>query len=338
MVQRKLPPEVKEKLLEALRTGVAKGYGYHRIWRMLKESGVEISRSTVRDYYYKNFPGKLKKRGPYLQRELRVKLYDEVRRLRKKGLSYSMIIDEVYKSHDVRLKKSVISRWCRNICSPYNGIRIPSIDFLEPSPELSQVIGTVAGDGWAVEKKNGIYEVGAGVKDEELVEEFSRCLGKVLGRDPPRPRLEKDGRLAVEVKSKALYELLRKPIDIDKIAPYVEHCEECMRRFARSFFDSEGGVSKDGRIYCYNSDLQLLQYVRKILNILGIRTTEPKICVKKGTIIFDRRNGKTFTTKKDVYRICVRMSDVLRFYQHIGFTIQRKQKRLEEYLRKRGLL
>jgi len=338
MMQRKLLLEVKEKLLETLRTGVAKGYGYDKIWRMLKENGVEVSRSTVRKYYYKIFRERLKKRGPYLQRELRIKLYDEVRRLRKKGLSYSMIIDEVYKSHGVRLKKSVISYWCRNICSPYNGCRVSSIEFLEPSPELSQVIGTVAGDGWTVKKKNGIYEVGAKVKDKDFIEEFSRCLGKVLNRNPPRPRRKKSGMLVVNVRSKALYELLKKPIDINKIAPYVEHCKECMRRFVRSFFDSEGSVDKDGKIRCYNSDLQLLQYVKKILNILGIRTTEPKICKKKGTTIFDRRNGKTFTTKKDVYRICVRMSDVLRFYQRIGFTIQRKQKRLEEYLRKRGLL
>ncbi|MEM1583596.1 MAG: LAGLIDADG family homing endonuclease [Nitrososphaerota archaeon] len=125
----------------------------------------------------------------------------------------------------------------------------------------------------------------------------------------------------VEVESKTLYELLRKLIDINKIAPFVEYCEECMRRFARSFFDSEGCVSKNGQISCSNSDLQLLQYVRKILNLLGIRTTEPKICVKKETALFDRRKGKTYTAKKDVYRIYVRMSDVLRFYQLIGFTI-----------------
>ena len=216
--------------------------------------------------------------------------------------------------------------------------RVPSVEFLEPSPELSQVIGVVAGDGWAVRRRGNEYLIGAKVKDGDLIEEFSRCLGKVLGRDPPRLRQEKDGAFMVEVKSKALYELLRKPIDINRIAPFVEHCEECMRRFARSFFDSEGCVSKDGQIYCYNTDLQLLQYVRKILNILGIRTIGPKIYKKKGTIYFDRRSGETYVRRKNVYYIYIRTSDVLRFYQHIGFTIQRKQRRLEEYLRKRGLL
>ncbi|MEM4007182.1 MAG: hypothetical protein QXT92_05925, partial [Nitrososphaerota archaeon] len=88
---KRLSPEVKEKLLEALKTGVVEGYGYHRIWRMLKESGVEVSKSTVRNYYYKNFPERLKKRGPCLPRELRIKLYQKVLELRREGLGYKRI-------------------------------------------------------------------------------------------------------------------------------------------------------------------------------------------------------------------------------------------------------
>ncbi|MEM3570305.1 MAG: LAGLIDADG family homing endonuclease [Candidatus Jordarchaeales archaeon] len=337
-MQRRLPPEVKEKMEEELKIGVEKGYGYHRVWRMLKESGVEVSRSTVRNYYYRSFPEKLKKRGRYLPRELRIKLYQKVLELRRHGLGYKRIKKKIEELYDVPLSRSLISYWCRNIHSPFNGCRIPSVDFLEPSPELSYIIGVVAGDGWAVKKKNDIYEVGAMVKDRDLIEEFSKCLGKVLRRDPPRPRQEKYGIFTVEVESKALYEILQKTIDINKIAPFVEHCEECMRRFLRGFFDSEGCVSKDGRNFCYNTDVQLLRYVKKILNLLGIRTSEPKICVKKGTRIFDGRKGKTYVRRKDEYRIYIRMSDVLRFYQLIGFTIKRKQKKLENYLKKRRLL
>ncbi|MEM3952805.1 MAG: LAGLIDADG family homing endonuclease [Nitrososphaerota archaeon] len=335
-MQKKLSLEVKEKLMEAIRTGAAKGYGYHRIWKMLKESGVEVSKSTVRNYYYKRF-SELKRRGRCLPRELRIKLYQKVLELRREALGYKRIKKKIKELYNVSLSLSTISYWCRNIHSPFNGIRIPSIDFLEPSPELSQVIGVVAGDGWAV-KKNGRHIVGAGAKDKDFIEEFSRCLGKVLRRDPPKPRQEKDSIFTVEVESKALYELLKKPIDINKIAPFVEHCEECMRRFARSFFDSEGFVNKNGQIYCYNTDIQLLQYVKKILNLLGIRTTEPKMCVKKGTTILDRRNGKTYAARKNEYRIYIRMPDLPRFHKLIGFTIQKKQRRLEEYLKKHKLL
>ena len=338
MIQRRLSPEVKEKLEEAIREGIAKGYGYVKIWKMLKESGIETSKSTVGHYYYKKFPGRLKRRGSYLPRELRIKLYQEVLKLRRHGLGYKRIKKRIEELYDVSLSKSTISDWCRNIHSPYDGCRIPSINFLEQSPELAYVIGVVSGDGWAVERKNGIYEIGAKARDEDFIKEFSRCLGKVLRRDPPKLRQRKDGKFTVSVESKALYEVLRKPIDIDRIAPFVEHCEECKRSFLRGFYDSEGYVSKDGQIYCYNTDVQLLQYVRKILNLLGIRTSKPKIHVKKGTTFFDRRNGKTYVTKKDAYRIYVRKLDALKFYKLIGFTIQRKQRRLENYLKKRRLL
>ncbi|MEM2496739.1 MAG: LAGLIDADG family homing endonuclease [Nitrososphaerota archaeon] len=337
-MKKRLSPEVKEKLLEALKTGVEKGYSYYMIWKILRKNGVEISKSTVEHYYYKNFPEKLKKRGPYLPRELRIKLYDEVKKLRGEGLGYRKIKKKIEELYNISLSLSTISRWCRNTRSPYNGRRIPSIEFLEPSPELAYVIGVVAGDGWAFKKRNGRHIVGARVKDEDFIEEFSRCLGKVLNRDPPKPRQEKDGRLVVSVESKTLYEILQKPIDIAKITSFVEHCKECMRGFLRGFFDSEGCVRKDGSIYCFNADIQLLQYVKRILGLLGIRTTGPKIYTKKETLLFNERMGKTYLRKKDVYRIYIRMRDLLKFHQLVGFTIQRKQKRLEEYLRKRGLL
>ncbi len=62
--QRRLPPELKERLMEALEIGIRSGFGYHNVWRMLRDNGVEVSRSTVRRYYYKRFPERLGERGP----------------------------------------------------------------------------------------------------------------------------------------------------------------------------------------------------------------------------------------------------------------------------------
>lgn len=39
--------------------------------------------------------------------------------------------------------------------------------------------------------------------------------------------------------------------------------------------------------------------------------------------------------KKDLYYLYVRMSNLLDFYQKVGFTVTRKQKRLEKILRRR---
>ncbi len=88
----------------------------------------------------------------YLSRELRIKLYDEALRLRRQGLSYKKIIDHVQRVYRVKLSKSHISYWCRRTHNPYNGIRIPSIEFLRPSESLAYIIGVVAGDGYARRK------------------------------------------------------------------------------------------------------------------------------------------------------------------------------------------
>jgi hypothetical protein len=77
----------------------------------------------------------------YLPRELRIKLYDEVKRLRRDGLRYSEIIEDIQRRYGVTLSKSHISYWTSGIHDPYNGRYIPSIEFLEPSEELAYVIG-----------------------------------------------------------------------------------------------------------------------------------------------------------------------------------------------------
>jgi hypothetical protein len=83
-----------------------------------------------------------------LPRELRIKLYDEVNRLRVNGLTYNKIIEEIQRRYGVRLSKSHISYWMRGIHNPYNGRYIPSIEFLRPSEELAYVIGVKIGDGY----------------------------------------------------------------------------------------------------------------------------------------------------------------------------------------------
>ncbi|MEM0481933.1 MAG: hypothetical protein QXM16_03470 [Nitrososphaerota archaeon] len=135
----------------------------------------------------------VRKRGGCLPRELRIKLYKEVQALRRQGLGYWRIRKKVKELYGVALNSAVINHWCKGIHTPYNAIRIPTIDFLEPSPELAYVIGVVAGDGYAVKsmQRSGDYRIEAIVKDREFAEEFPRCLGKVLDREPPKPIPEK---------------------------------------------------------------------------------------------------------------------------------------------------
>jgi intein-encoded DNA endonuclease-like protein len=277
--------------------------------------------------------------GRYLPRELRIKLYNDVVALRRGGLTYRGIIEEAYRRYGVRISKSHISYWLHGIYNPYNGRRIPSLELLKPSEELAYVIGVVLGDGYPYRRKRAIQgyndvRIGLKAKDKEFVKEFGRCLAKVLGRRQIRPRFRDDvGKYVVEVRSQTLYELLRKPVDLERLKKYIEHCEGCVAAFIRGFADSEGSVDKSGYIRIYNTNIELLTYVIGLLKRLNIESTGPKLNTRRGTIIHDPRTGKQYPRNEDVYVIYIRAGSNTNFYRFVGFTSRRKQRRLEEYIK-----
>jgi intein-encoded DNA endonuclease-like protein len=55
---------------------------------------------------------------------------------------------------------------------------------------------------------------------------------------------------------------------------------------------------------------------------------------RRGTIFYDPRRRKKYTRNKDVYVICIRASNNMRFYRYVGFAITRKQARLENYVKR----
>jgi intein-encoded DNA endonuclease-like protein len=142
------------------------------------------------------------------------------------------------------------------------------------------------------------------------------------------------GKYVVEVRSQTLYELLRKPVDLHRLKKYIERCEKCVAAFIRGFADSEGCANKRGYIFILNTDQRLLTYVKELLRRLGIESTGPRIHVRRGTIFYDPRTGKKYTHDKDVYVIYVRASSNMSFYRYVGFTIRRKQIRLESYIKR----
>jgi intein-encoded DNA endonuclease-like protein len=261
------------------------------------------------------------KRKKIPPRELRIKMYNDVLKLRKRGLSYTKIREEIYRKYGVWIDATTISNWLRGVSSPYNGRRIPSLELLKPSEDLANVIGVCLGDGYTCEKSYGCI-IGLQAKDKEFVEDFGRRLGNVLGREPIIPW--KDARIYIaEATSKTLYELLRKPVDLKRIKKYVEHCEKCMAAFLRGLFDSEGCVSERGYVYLYNTNYEVLVYAKKLLRRFGIESTGP---------------WPQYKANEDCYYLYIRAKDLPKFYRHIGFTVRRKQKRLEEYLKRTGKL
>jgi intein-encoded DNA endonuclease-like protein len=280
-----------------------------------------------------------RKRGEYRPRGLRIKLRDRVVELRQQGLSYNEIIEIIEQEYGIVLSKSHVSYWTRGIHDPHNGRRIPSLELLEPSEALAYLIGAVLGDGYPKIKRrfrkgyrHTIIRFEA--VDKEFVEEVARCIAVVLNRTPPKLKIRKGTRkYFIEVESKTLWELLKKPVDLEKLRKYIEHCEKCMAAFLRGFADAEGSVDKNGCISIYNTDLRLLIYIQELLRRFGIETTGPRIHTRRGTLIkIDPITGKIYTTKKDCYCIRIRSYCTVDFYDHVGFTIVRKQERLERYV------
>jgi intein-encoded DNA endonuclease-like protein len=227
----------------------------------------------------------------------------------------------------------------RGLHNPYNGRYIPSIEFLEPSEELAYVIGVKLGDGYTRRNRRAVkgyntVRIGLEVKDREFAEEFGRCLVKVLERRPIKPRYRNDtGKYVVESRSQTLYELLKRPVDLDGLEKYIEHCEKCTAAFLRGFSDSEGCVNKNGYITISNTDYELLEYVKDLLQRLGIETTGPRPTRSRQGTVARFHNG-SYKRRKDGYYIYIRADSNINFYKNIGFTIKRKQRRLGNYVKK----
>jgi intein-encoded DNA endonuclease-like protein len=273
-----------------------------------------------------------------LSLDLRIILYEEAKALQRDGLSIRQISDIIYQKHGIRVSTRTLQNWIKEVYNPYRVRRIPSIDFLEPSEDLAYIIGVVCGDAAVTlyERTYNAY-IKLEAKDREFVEEVAIHLGRVLMRPPPKVKFRRStGHYYIQVSSKTLYELLKKPIELDRVKRFIEHCPSCKAMFLRGFFDSEGSITERGYVRVDNTDYQLLLYVQELLRGFGIQTSEIKLhrSKNKGSTFYDPRRGKVYTHKRDCYYLRIRANSNERFYRFVGLTILRKRARLENYLRK----
>ncbi len=237
----------------------------------------------------------------------------------------------IQEKYGERLTMAHISHWLRDLHSPC-GRELITFDDIKPSKELGFIIGTRSGDGYInIIKKKYDYRIRLKCKDADYALEFARCLEVITGSKPWIGR-QQDRYYIVEGHSKALCELLKKPLDIEKLRYYIEYSVETMTAFLRAFFDSEGLVDERGYILVYNTDLVTLNYVKELLLKLKIEVTGPHLIVRKGTLILDKEMRKTYYRKKDEYYLYIRASSRQRFAELIGFTVKRKMERLMKAL------
>ena len=258
-----------------------------------------------------------------------------VEELRQGGLSYRGISERIAREFDVKVSKATVLRWCRGTNNTFN--KTKRVD-LDASPELAYIVGAYFGDASATEGSNYRYKVKLKVVDREFAEAFARAL-RGIGLNP-RMGFENDrtrtGRWYVEVTSKGLFRFLTGPreglFEVAKAYP---------REFLRGFFDSEGTVvfnrkSRALHVSASNYDLEVLTLCKELLKKLDI---DSRIYLhrRKGTPVNIR--GKMYRYNSDLYRVVVqRRRSVLNFYREVGFSIPRKQLKLEEALDLLGML
>lgn len=250
-------------------------------------------------------------------------LYHRVLEPKKLGLSYNQIIARIQEERGTRLSKSHISEWLSGKHKPFGYVRQFEAS---PSAELAYVVGVKMGDASISKNKNHDYMVKLRVTDKDFAGEFSRCLSVLLHRSPPNVRWDKKTESwHVQASSLLLFNLLNK--NVEELAPVITHCNQCEAAFLRGFFDPEGSVYRSS-LKVSNGDLDKLLLVCSLLNALGIQSTGPHLSQEKGGMKMIK--GRMCNINKDSYYVYVRAGSVGKFRERIGFSIFRKQARLDD--------
>ncbi|MEN3048399.1 MAG: LAGLIDADG family homing endonuclease [Candidatus Caldarchaeales archaeon] len=268
-------------------------------------------------------------------------LREEARRLTGEGYSLRLIADELEKSFGKRLSINTIVDWVRGVPRPpvkktkKKSKRPVKVEDLRPSKDLSYVVSSVLGDGYVRmwRSKRGYVEkkVMLAVADHDYVQGFAVSIGHVLVRSPPPIRKYiQHGRpiYHVSVNSVALFELL-KDKDLNKLRPFIELSTETKIAFLQGLYDAEGTVSGEVRIH--NTNRELLEYAKALLEEFGIRTSRIYITSRVGDV--HEWNGRKIIALKDCYAFSIdRFDDILKFRELIGFNIKRKQEMLDQLI------
>jgi len=263
--------------------------------------------------------------------EKRLQAYNRCLKLKKDGHG-TIEIWRKLKKEGIEIKYETIRSWARGTKKPER--RLNTIKIIDD--KLAYIIGIILGDGCFYKViKNGSYTQGRvvlGVKEKELAEYFAHVSAYILGKKiNHKVRWSKHQSVyIVEFCSKELVELLSKPLkeldNLIKISP---------KHFLKGMYDAEGCISIKSqnkrlypRIFLTNSDLKLISYIKILLKDYGIKSNIQKnTSPGKDKIIKNRKTA----TRKTCYNLGIEnIQGVKNFLRLIGFTINRKQKKLKK--------
>ncbi|MHA1632645.1 MAG: LAGLIDADG family homing endonuclease [Candidatus Freyarchaeota archaeon] len=263
--------------------------------------------------------------------EERVRLYDEVMRLRRLGLGYKRIARAIEEKYGVSLNPGMICNWVKGRHHP-----LRRCNEIVEGPGLAYAVSAWLGDGMLVrDRRKNEYYVKLAVSDYDFAGEWGRRLAEALGRSKPyAPRWDdKYERWIVRGSSILLYGLLKRAKGDPRILlPFLEKhpAEAC-----RGFFDAEGSVNVDYyHIVAGNTDSRIIGLFEELLGKLGVNCKTYR-CRQKETFI-SPRTGKLYrrSNRFVVHLTILGEKNILRVAEKVGFTIARKRAALMELVRK----
>lgn len=209
---------------------------------------------------------------------------------------------------------------------------------LEPSSELSYLLGVRYGDISLPlpEALTTDYRIRVQVKDKDFAEEVNYALNTIFEQEYKRVHQDKRGYWCVGISSKTFRDYLKLPLELHKL-----QVEYYPAEFLRGFFDSEGTVhyarpkanKKAPRVTAVCTDKEVLDYSKELLervfNIKAVVYT-PTYCKKRVGKPVVLQDGRIFTATKVLHTLKIyKLVELEIFFYEIGFSIIRKQQKLE---------
>ena len=211
-------------------------------------------------------------------------------------------------------------------CRISAGLRIKRLpkNAKELSEELAYILGVAYCDGHISTKQRRIILSATDkefvLKFKDKLEKWSKFKTRFYSRTLKKPDYIKARKLQyvsyIDSKEASIF---LKDFDLNKISNS-NNSIKCA--FLKGCFDSEGCVDKNGRIIFYNTNLKLINLVYCLLKSINIIS-----------IISSGMLKNQYSKAKNIYSLTINnINNKSLYFHNIGFSIKRKQERLQDYL------
>ncbi|NIP40460.1 MAG: hypothetical protein GTN39_02990 [Candidatus Aenigmarchaeota archaeon] len=195
-------------------------------------------------------------------------------------------------------------------------------------PEKAYLFGVMIGDGYLHCTENKSYQIALQAVDRDLISEFAKCLKKVYGLEASISNIKIktqnwNDKWQARICCKEIFNdiLGYGPFKTDswKVPKIISDSSEKVQcRFLKGFFDSEGSVGTNSRrVVAVSTNKQGLNGIKSLLSRSGINSRI-------------HRNKEIRGNRKPCYSIRITgRENILKYNEKIGFSIRRKQVKLD---------